>query len=59
MNQELPGADFTARLTRMFQESVTRVPSADEHRVLLDLFEKTKREGADEPAAWRSLQTCC
>ncbi len=51
VNQNSP-RDFTARLTRMFQESVTRVPSADEHRVLLDLFEKTKREGADEPAAW-------
>ena len=52
VDQELPGADFTARLTRMFQQCTARAPSADEHRALLDLFEKTKREGADEPAAW-------
>ena len=37
---------------RIFHECTARVPRSDEQVVLSDLFDKTKREGADEPAAW-------
>lgn len=50
---ELPAADFTTRLTRMFQLCTARPPNADEHTTLAELFEKTKREGASEADAWR------
>ena len=50
---ELPAADFTARLTRLFRLCTGRAPKDDERLTLAGLFEKTQRDGASESDAWR------
>jgi hypothetical protein len=55
VERELPDADFAARITRMFKLCTARAPKPDEQTTLTELFEKTKRDGADDAAAWRLL----
>jgi hypothetical protein len=55
VQRELPAADFNTRLDRMFKLCTARASKPSEQAALIGLFEKTKREGANEDDAWRLI----
>jgi hypothetical protein len=50
--RETKDDSFDTRLDRMFHLSVARSARDHERNTLRELFDKTKRDGADESAAW-------
>jgi hypothetical protein len=55
--REHPDDDFATRSTWLFRLCTARRPTANELATLRMLFDKTTRDGADEPAAWRLVSS--
>jgi hypothetical protein len=53
--RDVPDENFHGRLERLFQLCLSRSSAPGEQSELAALFEKTKRDGADEIAAWTLL----